>query len=183
MNGATQVVAVSAPLSQQLARQLQSLIPLATALLAVILDAMPLPFRGLDLLTAFFSLSVVYFWCLYRPDLMTPGAVFLTGIVYDSLVGMPLGLTATVLLLVRYVVLSQQAFFLSASFLIVWLCFAVLAPLVEILRWFLAVLWLGRLFDVTPALFQAGLTVAMYPVVSRLLISVHDRIPKVLDAS
>ena len=77
------------------------------------------------------DLCVVYFWSLYRPDLFTPSAAFVAGLIYDALAGLPLGLTSLALLLVRSLMVTQQRFFLARSFPVIWFCFLLLAPAVE----------------------------------------------------
>jgi rod shape-determining protein MreD len=168
---------------RQLDARLRALAPLAVALAAVLLDV--LPFLGLGPwgITPFSTLCVVYFWSLYRPDLFGAAAAFSTGIVYDALAGLPLGLTALILLLVRQLVVVQQRFFLARSFPVVWCCFLLLAPAVEIARWLLVSLWWGRLFALAPVLLSLLLTIALYPLASLLLTRIHNTIPRLADAS
>jgi rod shape-determining protein MreD len=128
-------------------------------------------------------LCAVYFWSLYRADLFTPAAAFATGILYDALAGLPLGLTALILLLARQLVVVQQRFFVARSFPVVWCCFLVLAPAAEIARWLVISLWWGRLFDLAPVVLSMLLTVALYPLASLLLTRVHGAIPRLAHAS
>jgi rod shape-determining protein MreD len=168
---------------RQLDARLRALAPFAVAAFAVLIDALPLLGLGPWGLTPFSTLCVVYFWSLYRPDLFSALAAFSTGIVYDALAGLPLGLTALMLLLVRQLVVVQQRFFLARSFPVVWFCFLLLAPAAEIARWLLMSLWSGRLFGLKPVLLSLLLTMALYPLVSLLLTRVHNRIPRLIDAS
>ena len=126
---------------------------------------------------------MVYFWSLYRQDLFSPAAAFATGVLYDALAGLPLGLTALVLLLVRQLVVVQQRFFLARSFPVVWCCFLLLAPAAEIARWLLISLWWGRLFALEPVVLSLLLTMALYPLASLLLTRVHNGIPRLAHAS
>lgn len=158
---------------------LRRLLPLVTALAAILLDLLPLPSPGPWGLASFLTLGVVYFWSLYRPDLFTYGAAFVVGLLYDAVAGLPLGLSALALLLARHAMVAHQRFFLAKSFAVVWFCFALLALAVEGLRFLVACLWWGRLFSLSPLLFEIGLTVALYPVLSWLLVQVHARIPRV----
>jgi rod shape-determining protein MreD len=162
---------------------LRSLVPFATALAAVLIDVAPVAGTGPTGLTSFSTLCVVYFWSLYRPDLFTPTAAFLTGLVYDGLAGLPLGLTSLALLLVRNLMILQQRFFVTRSFLVIWSCFLLLAPAVEAARWLLSSLWWGHLFALQPLLFELMVTMALYPVASLLLNQLHNQIPRQLHAS
>lgn len=168
---------------RQLDVHLRSLVPFATALLAALIDLVPVVGIGPGGVTPFSTLCVVYFWGLYRPDLFTALATFVVGLAYDALAGLPLGLTSLVLLLVRHLVVVQQRFFLARSFPVIWWCFLVLAPAVELVRWALASLWWGHWFDPQPAVASLLLTVAIYPLISFALSHLHNQIPRLIYAS
>jgi rod shape-determining protein MreD len=163
--------------------RLLALLPLATALLAVLADVLPLLHVGPASVTPLATLCVAFFWSLHRPDLFGAGAAFATGFAYDALTGLPLGLTSFVLLLVRHVVVVQQRFFVARSFPVIWCCFMLLACAALALRWILSCLWWGRMFAVQPMVFELLLTLALYPLATLLLAQAHHAIPKTLDAS
>ena len=118
--------------------RLRALLPLATALLAVLVDVLPLFHVGPASVTPLATLCVAFFWSLYRPDLFGAGAAFATGLAHDALAGLPLGLSSLVLLLVRHVVVLQQRFFVARSFPVIWCCFVLLALAALALRWALS---------------------------------------------
>jgi rod shape-determining protein MreD len=163
--------------------RLRALVPLATALLAVLVDVLPVLHVGPASVTPLATLCVAFFWCLYRPDLFGAGAAFATGIAHDALAGLPLGLTSLVLLLVRHVVMVQQRFFVARSFPVIWCCFVLLALAALALRWALSCLWWGHLFAPQPLVFELLLTLALYPLATLLLARVHNWIPGIGDAS
>jgi rod shape-determining protein MreD len=169
--------------SRQLDVYLRCLAPSATALLAVLLDLLPLPGAGLERVTSFSTLGVVYFWSLYRPDLFTNSAAFATGVIYDALAGLPLGLSSLLLLLVRNLMVTQQRFFVARSFPVIWCCFVLLALAALALRWALSCLWWGHLFAAQPMVFELLLTLALYPVATLLLARAHNVISRTADAS
>lgn len=168
---------------QRIEAWLRALLPFSTALCAVFFDLAPLFGSRTGLTTSFLTLAVVFFWSLYRPELMGLGAVFVIGVLYDGAAGLPLGMSAVVLLLVRQVTASQRRFFVAKSFVVVWCCFVLLVPAAESLRWLLGCLWWGRLFDYNPMVLEAALTAALYPCVSYLLGQVHACIPSLSHAS
>ena len=168
---------------RQLDAHLRALLPLASAGIAALLDVVPLLGSGAASLTSFSVLCVVFFWSLYRPDLLTPAAAFLVGLLYDGLAGLPLGLTSLLLLTVRQLMVTQQRFFLPRSFPVIWFCFLLVAPAACLARWLLACLWWGELLPARPALFQLALTLALYPPVSWALTQAHNRIPRLIHAS
>ncbi|HEX5079356.1 MAG TPA: rod shape-determining protein MreD [Geminicoccaceae bacterium] len=162
---------------------LRALVPLATALLAVVADVLPLLHVGPASVMPLATLSVAFFWSLYRPDLFGAGAAFATGLAHDALAGLPLGLTSLVLLLVRHVMAAQRRFFVARPFPVIWCCFVLLALAALALRWALCCLWWGRLFAPQPLVFELLLTLAFYPVATLLLARVHNWIPRTGDAS
>ena len=166
----------------QLDAQLRSFLPLASGLLAVLIDVQPLPSTGFESVGTFSTLCVVYFWSLYRPDLFSISTVFVIGLVYDALAGLPLGVTPLTLLLVRNVLVTQQRFFLARSFPVVWACFILLAPAALLFRWLLVSLWWGTLFPFAPVMVELLLTLALYPPASWLLGRLHGGIPRVIHA-
>ena len=167
---------------RQLDARLCLLLPCASALCAALIDVLPLFGSGPWGLTPFSTLCGVYFWSLYRPDLFGASAAFASGIVYDALAGLPLGLTALTLVLTRQFVVVQRRFFVARSFLVVLSCFLLLAPAVESTRWLLACIWWGRLFPFEPIALSLVLTMALCPVVSVVLTRVDGRIPRLIDA-
>jgi rod shape-determining protein MreD len=154
---------------RQLDARLRALAPFALAAIAVLIDVLPLLGLGPWGLTPFSTLCVVYFWSLYRPDLFSALAAFATGMIYDALAGLPLGLTALMLLLVRQLVVVQQRFFLARSFPVVWCCFLLLAPAAELARWALVSVWWGRLFDPRPVLLSVIVRLSFLDIVLMLV--------------
>jgi len=162
--------------------RLRCLLPLATAMLAILLDVLWLPGPGLEGVSPFTTLGVVYFWSLYRPDLFAPGAAFLVGLVHDALSGLPLGMTSLVLVLVSGLMVAQQRFFLPRPFPVIWACFTLLALVAIMLRWSIVSLWWGHAFAVAPPLVELLLSITAYPVIGLLLSRLHNRIPRLVHA-
>lgn len=148
---------------------LGALAPLATGLVAAYADLLPMFGSAPRPLAPSLTACIVYFWTVYRPDLMPALALFAIGVVLDAVGGLPLGLTALALLLVRGFLLSGQRFLLAQPFAVIWVCFLPVVLALAGLRWALAVLFWGRLFPVEPLLIEAGLTFAAYPLIGWLL--------------
>ncbi|HEY2032217.1 MAG TPA: hypothetical protein VGH02_00885 [Rhizomicrobium sp.] len=62
-------------------------IPFLCAVLGVIASNMPVSIFGANVPPPMFGLMPIYFWCLVRPDLMPPFAVFIIGVLQDLLGG------------------------------------------------------------------------------------------------
>lgn len=161
---------------QSFVHWLQALLPLASALLAAAIDLAPRPAAGGGGVSPFLTLAVVFFWSVYRPDLMTAPAVFVVGIVYDVCAGLPVGLTSLVLLLMRRLLIVHQNFVYAKPFLVVWALVLVVVPVVALVRYAFGALWFGVLADPSPMLVEAALTIAWYPVLAWLLVRLHGQI-------
>ena len=88
-------------------RILSALLPLLCGLLAVLVSNLPLSLSNGLVPAPLLGLVPVYFWCLVRPDLMTPAAVFFIGILEDIMAGGPPGVW-TLSFVVTYAVIDRQ---------------------------------------------------------------------------
>ncbi len=150
-------------LLQRLDRFARNLIPLALSLLLVIVGSLPFQIPGYGMVAANLALMSVFYWSVYRPDLLPPWAAFLIGLLQDILVGTAPGLNALVLLLARAMVVSQGRVFRGKSFLVMWWGFAMVALGAQSLVWLLMAVLHLTLLDPLPAAFQGALTVALFP--------------------
>jgi rod shape-determining protein MreD len=66
-------------------------IPFLCAVVGVVTSNVPVSIFGAMVPPPMFGLMPVYFWCLVRPDLMPPFAVFIIGVLQDLLGGGPPG--------------------------------------------------------------------------------------------
>jgi rod shape-determining protein MreD len=119
------------------------------------------------------TLASVYFWSLFRPAAMPPPVVFLIGLLLDLLGYLPLGVGVLTLLVVQGFVLLWRQVLTRQTFLVVWLVFAGFSAGAATLSWSLTALLSFRALSPGPALFQAALTVALYPVLAVLCIRAH----------
>lgn len=112
------------------------------------------------------SVIAVYYWGVYRPDLLPAWAAFALGLAEDALSGGPLGLMALVLALVQAVCVSQRRFLAGAGFVVGWSGFILVAGGAALLIWAISSLYYLHLFDPRQTLAQWGLTVFAYPLLA-----------------
>lgn len=151
------------------AATLRRAVPFFTAVLAALVDMLPLPDAAPSALAPLTTLAVVFFWSVHRPDLMTPLAAAAAGILFDAMAGLPLGLTGLVLLLTRALAATPDPILFDRPPLLVWGSFLLVAAAVSLARWLVASAWSLHLFALRPVLFELALTVAVYPLVAGLL--------------
>lgn len=150
----------------------------ATALLAVLVDLLPLPSAAPQAVAPLLALAVVYHWTVQRPELFTAGSAFLLGLVRDLVGHLPLGLHAASFLLVPALLRRVPRGPLQRSLPLAWLLLLPVVAAVALARWLLAALvWMqpapGRTF-----LIEALLTWAFYPLVAGLLAPVGRLLPR-----
>lgn len=128
----------------------------------------------------FFLLMAVYYWAIYRPTVMPALYTFFLGVVMDLLAGLPIGLSALILLALQAVVQRSRLFLMGQPYIMVWLGFALMAVANA------AALWLvTSLFSMTPAplpaftqaMIAAFLSVLIFPLASIILHWVHKLLP------
>lgn len=141
----------------------RSLFPFALTLLLVMVSIVPLRIPDLSPIVPSLGIIAVYYWVIYRPELMPGWAVFLLGLVQDLLGGGPLGIHALVFLLLVAAVGAQRRFLATGSFAFVWAIFLPVAAATFFLIWLLYCLNLDLLIDARSVTFQYFTTVAVYP--------------------
>ncbi|MCB1971484.1 MAG: rod shape-determining protein MreD [Geminicoccaceae bacterium] len=154
------------------------LLPPLTAIVALFIDLMPLPSASPEAIMPSLLVCVVFYWTISRPDLLGIVWIFVLGMVIDGIGGMPLGLTSLVFLVARNMLMPRERFLSTTSFIVIWASFVVAATAVLGMRWVVACIWYGQLFELRPMVLELALTVAVYPVVSYSLGSIRELLPK-----
>ncbi len=122
------------------------------------------------------TLGSVWFWALFRPAALPPPLVFLFGVLLDLLGYLPLGTGVLTLLIAYAVAVRWRRVLARQRFLVVWLVFGVVAVGAALLGWALTSLLRFVMLPPAPALFQATLTVAVYPALSVLFSRAHGSV-------
>ena len=146
-------------------------VPLASILVAVLM--MPLPFGikvwGVTIMPSL-PLLAIFLWTVYRPDLLPPAAVLLSGLLYDLLINGPTGSSSVVFLAVYAITLSQRVYWktLQNSGLLggfVWIAVAA-----EFLSWATASFSFGHLLNPVPALVEGATSILVLPIARQMFI-------------
>jgi rod shape-determining protein MreD len=152
----------------RLLRILRLLLPGLVTFIAVLLTVLPLGIPFAAVVTPFLSLMAVYYWSIYRPDLLPPAVVFVLGVLQDMLTGGPVGLLALVLLLVQALAVSQRRILLGQAFSVEWAGLLLVVAGAGAVSWTLASVYYLALVPPVPFVVQALITVALYPLGSWL---------------
>ncbi|WP_142847273.1 rod shape-determining protein MreD [Telmatospirillum sp. J64-1] len=148
------------------------LLPVGLTLFLLLMTLVPSRVPGMSGLMPALVLMAVFYWAIYRPDLLPAHGAFLIGLLQDVVDGTPIGVTALVLLLVHGVAASQRRFFLGNTFIVAWWGFALVAAVASLLTWGLVGVLHGW-GQPRAVLFQYLMTLATYPVVSWILARLH----------
>jgi rod shape-determining protein MreD len=148
-------------------------IPTLTTIILLTVSVLPFHIPDYAAVAPLLALAGVYYWTIYRPELLPPTAVFIIGLVFDLLSGAPLGVTPLLLLLARSLVLSQRRYFVNRLFPFVWCGFTIVAAAAIAFLWALGGLLSGAMLDMRAAILQWVLTVASFPAASYLLMRVQ----------
>lgn len=160
-------------------RFLVVLIPLLCGLFFVFIANIPISLLGVP--PPLLALVPVYFWCLVRPDLMTPAAALTIGFAEDVLSGGPPGVWTLAFVLTYALVARQRDSFAGLSGLVAVVGFAAATAFACAIAWFtvaaLAFLTPGaHLPPLTPIIGELAMTVLFYAPTALVVGWLHHRL-------
>ena len=141
---------------------LKRALPGLSTLLLTVLMTLPV-FASFPLLPNL-ALLGVFIWATFQPGLMPPWVAFLLGLSADLLLGLPLGINATMLPLVTIFVRTFEARYGHHSYGFDWMVAASVIFVYELLTWQLLA-FTGTHGPFAPLLIQVATTVLAYPAV------------------
>ena len=150
--------------------------PAAITVLLMLLVEAPFGFADQATLLPVVALISVWFWSVYRPAAMPPPVVFALGLLLDLLDWLPLGTGVLTLLIVHGLAMRWRRVIGPQGFAVVWPAFAVVACGAAALEWAATAALTWRLVPTGPMLFQAALSVALYPALGILFARAHGSI-------
>jgi rod shape-determining protein MreD len=147
---------------------IRHLLPVGMTLILVLVGAVPSHLPGFATVAPMLPLIGIYYWGIYRPDLLPASVAFMIGVINDIIAGMPLGVTPLIYLLVQGMTASQRRFFLGKPFLVSWWCFALVAAGAILVEWALVSMIFDHMLDLSAVFFEFLLTVFSYPLLGWL---------------
>ena len=145
------------------------MVPVLETLGLVILTAVPTRIPGFAELAPCWPLIGIFYWSIYRPDLLSALSAFLLGTLLDFVGGTPLGVNTLIFLLVRSTVVVQRRFFLGHSFVMTWASFAMIATAAMGLQWMLFGFISGQGMDPRNLMWQYVFVVGVFPILTVVL--------------
>ena len=151
----------------------RGLAPFTFTVLLIVIGMVPLGIPNFAPIMPALGVIAVFFWVVYRPDLMPAWAVFLVGLIQDLLGGGALGVGVFVLLVVYAAMAGQRRYLAQANFFLVWLVFLPVSAGAFALTWLFSSLIADVLLAPGPVTFQYLSTVAFYPCIAWLFLQAH----------
>jgi rod shape-determining protein MreD len=155
---------------------LRCMTPFVITLLLALAPALPLHLPHETDLVPAFTLMSVFYWTVYRPDLMPASAVFAIGVIQDFAAGAPLGITSLILLGTHGVVLGQRRLFVGKPFAMAWSGFLLIDAVATVVSWAFASLLAGEPLALGQPLLEFVATLAMFPVLAWFFVRTHRRV-------
>lgn len=167
------------PLSLRLLHAGRAMAPFFLSLLIVMILSGPYGLPGISSLSLVFALCTVFYWSIYRPDILPVGMVFALGLFLDLLGHGPFGVNALILLLAHAFTLSQRRALADKGHWMIWLGQITIAMVCIALYWMIHSLFYLQVMEVAPmgGLFLA--TILLYPVVAEFFTVIRIRLLKI----
>ena len=148
-------------------------IPFTLSVLLILFAVLPYGLPKSSLAAPILALISVYYWSVFRPDLMPASAAFLLGLMVDILSGGPPGLNALVLIMVNWAASGQRRALAGKSFAVGWLGYLLIAAGAAVTNWVVASLFHATIIESAPLLVSHAVGAAAYPLVAVLLARAH----------
>ncbi len=147
----------------------KSVIPFFTILFLIIIMVLPYNIPLIGDIMPFLTLIGVYYWSVFKPELLPVSVVFVLGLLQDILLGSPLGLMPLLLIVVQQFIFIQGRQFLERDFIFNWFVFVMLVIGFGFLSWAITSLYFRVFLDYLSVIGQILLTIAFYPVITWIL--------------
>ena len=162
-------------------KYLVALVPLFCGLAGVVIANIPVSLLGGLVPPPLLALVPVYFWCLVRPDLMTPAVALAIGFSEDVMSGGPPGVWTLSFVLCYALVARQRDSFAGLSGLVAVVGFAAASAFACAVAWatvaFLAFLTPGvHLPPLAPIIGELAMTVLFYAPTALVAGWLHHRL-------
>ena len=154
-------------------------VPLMTIMVLVLVSVSPLYLPHYDEIAINWSLIGLFYWSVYKPELLHPVSTFLVGLFYDFLAGTPAGMFALIFLLARVLVGIYSRRLRGKTFVSLWVGFSLVVFGTSFVGWLVSSIWYGELLDLVSVLFYSILMVALFPFGAALLIWITRKVYRV----
>jgi len=132
--------------------------------------------NGLNQFMPVLPILPIFYWGTMQARDMPYWFVFSVGLVMDSVMGLPLGLTSLLFIFFLLMVHAQRKYFYKEGFVIKWGYFAIILGVANIANWVLLSFFIQHPEPLVPALIQWFLTMCLYPVMHKCFDALYEHI-------
>ena len=157
-------------------RILASIIPVLCGILGALIANVPVSFLQNAVPPPLFALMPIYYWCLVRPDLMTPGWAFMIGVAQDLFSGGPPGMWTLSFILTYALIDKQRDQFAGLSGFGAILGFAIAALMSCVSAFVIFALYHWKMPAISSVVALFAITVLFYLPIAALLGQLHHRL-------
>lgn len=148
---------------------LRRLVVLSVSLVLALIALLPIEKSGHLLAAApMVALAILVFWMLARPDEVTAGAMFASGLIFDALGGGPIGLWALSFVVACMATRVQRDDILMMPRLVLLVVYGIIAGLAALTAWGTAIVYVQGLIDPTPLIAGGIASAGVFLVISIL---------------
>jgi len=165
-------------LGQKLDYGTRMLLPGLATVLLLFLFALPIGPAGIGYFPPHICLMSIYYWSLFHPAAFPLWLIFAVGLLQDTLLGAPLGLTSLLFIVFNRILLAQQRFALRESFWASWCGFALAGAVFFLVYWIAMSLYLSDIPPISTSIMQWVFTIALYPLAHAGFNVLHRYLPE-----
>jgi rod shape-determining protein MreD len=153
---------------------IKKILPFITVLFLIIIMVLPYQYKIIANTMPFLTLIGIYYWSFFKPNLLPIGAVFVLGLLQDTLLGSPFGLMSLLLIVAQQFIFFQSRHFLEKNFIFNFFIYIMLVIGFGFLSWGITSLYFGVFLDYWEVIIQILLTIALYPII-KLTLSLNNK--------
>lgn len=127
-----------------------------------------------------FSFPFIFFWTIFKPELLPLFTLLGVGVVSDSIQGLPLGFHSLLFLCSSIILLSQRSFLYHQSFPLIWAVFGLSLIFYKILEQLILRSFMEFPFSLYNLGWSILFTVLLYPLCAKLS---YSNLKKVINLS
>jgi rod shape-determining protein MreD len=155
-------------LYQKLESWFKSKLPFGLIIVLIILSHVPFKLGySLDI-RPFFAMGCVFYWALFRPDVLGYGSSFFAGVVEDLMGGAPFGVNSLAYLIIYAITVDQRRYLINRSFQVTWAGFSLISLVSMLIQFLFTSLIYAKLAPFSIAFINYLVLVCSYPIISFL---------------
>lgn len=123
-------------------------------------------------------LAAVYYWTIYRPNLIPAMFVFALGLLSDLIAGQPyVGVTALILLTVQFVLRDQRLYMMGQPFLMLWLGYGMTCIGAGVVFWLVFTVLSFSINPALPMVYAVLISILIFPFLALIFHLINRLLP------